>query len=324
MPNIREIARLAEVSPATVSRVINGTAKVDDAKRKRVLEAIDKTGFQPNELARALFKQSSRIIGLILPDIVNPFFSELAKVIEEHAHSEGYNILLCNSNNQADKEEQNINLLVRMKADGIILITNNDKTGRMIADCNLPVVVVDRHVKNGGEIAHIESDHYDGGRQAARFLVDKGCRNIICMRGPQAFTSGRLRYKGYQDVCRENGIEPGFVDTEYNFESGTLAAEEMVRKFPFMDGVVAANDMVALSAYKVLTASGCRIPEDVKIVGFDDIGFSKLVTPAFTTIRQPIREMGARAVDIICDSIKGKSFDTGNVFAVELVERETT
>ena len=324
MATIREIAHLAGVSPATVSRVINGTVRVDEEKKSRVLAVIEETGFQPNELARALYKQSSRMIGLIVPDIVNPFFSELAAVIEEQADENGYHILLCNSDNDAEKEEKNIRLLGRMKADGIILITNNNKTGRMIRDCGMPVVVVDRHLKNGGEIAHIESDHYKGGRLATQCLVDGGCRHIICMRGPQAFTSGRLRFKGYNDVCAEHKLKTAHVDTEYNYASGMAAAKELLRKYKSVDGIVAANDMVALSTYKVLTENGLRVPEDVALIGFDDIGFSELVTPAITTIRQPIRAMGSRAIEIICNSIRGLPFKKTNIFDVTLIERDTT
>ena len=324
MSNIREVARRAGVSPATVSRVINQTARVNDETRKQVLAAIRETGFQPNELARALYKQSSHLIGLIVPDIVNPFFNELARTIEEEAHKNGYHILLCNSNNHAEKEKENIGLLSRMKADGLILITNNDRTGSIIKACGMPVVVVDRHMEDCGEIAQIESDHYQGGRLAAQCLVDKGCRNIVCLRGPQSFASGRMRYRGYRDVCRENRMKVKYIDTEYNFESGEAAAAKMLKKYPAPDGVVAANDMVALSTYKVLRRNGMRVPEDVMMVGFDDIGFSKLVTPALTTIRQPIEAMGKKAVEIICKKIRGEAYERHNVFPVSLIERDTT
>lgn len=324
MATIREVARIAGVSPATVSRVMNGTAKVDDEKRQRVMEAIHQTSFQPNELARALFKQSSKLVGLIVPNIENPFFSELAKAIEEEAYSRGYHILLCSSNNDTNKEQMNINMLGKMKADGVILITNGDHTEEMIANCSLPVIVVDRHVAECGEIAFVESDHYKGGRLAAQCLVDRGCRKIVCLRGPQTFTSGTLRFRGYQDVCRENGIEIRYIDTAYSFESGCKAARQMLKRFPDADGVVAANDMVAISAYKVFRSTGIRVPEDIQLVGFDDIRFSSLVSPEITTIRQPVQEMGRRAVEIIYKYVNGEAYDTECVFDVELIERETT
>lgn len=324
MATIREVARLAGVSPSTVSRVMNGTAKVDEEKKQRVLDAIHQTSFQPNELARALYKKSSKIIGLIVPNIENPFFSELARVIEEEAFRHGFRLLLCNSNNDAKKEQINISMLDQMKADGIILITNSGHTGRMIADCSLPVVIVDRHIPDTGEVAFVESDHYRGGRLATEYLLRCGCRRPVCLRGPQRFTSGVLRFRGYQDVCRENGIGERFIDCTYSFSSGMAAAEKLLETFPDADGVFAANDMVAVSVYKVLHNHGVQVPGEIQIVGFDDVGFSTLVTPALTTIRQPIREMGRRAVDIIWKYTEGKSFERECVFDVELVERETT
>lgn len=324
MATIREVSRLAGVSPSTVSRVINGTANVDKEKRERVLEAIGQTRFQPNELARALYKKSSRIIGLIVPNIENPFFSELSRVIEEAAFGYGFRLLLCNSNNDTEKEQININMLSQMKADGIILITNSGETGKMIAGCNMPVVIVDRHVPNTGEIAFIESDNYNGGRLATQCLVDCGCQKIVCMRGPQKFTSGLLRFKGYQDICQKYGIEERFIDCEYSFESGKKAAAKMLEIFPDAEGVFAANDMVALSAYKVFRSHGIQVPEDIQIVGFDDIGFSTLFSPEITTIRQPVHEMGCRAVDIIYQYSNGQDFEKESIFEVNLVERETT
>ena len=324
MATIREVAQLAGVSPATVSRVMNGTAKVDEEKRKRVEDAIRETGFKPNKLARALFKNSSGLIGLIVPNIDNPFFNEIAKAIEEEAYNKGLHIVLCSSGNNTQKEADNIQMLEQMKADGIILITNGNHTGRMIEKCSLPVIVVDRHITDCGEIAHIEADHYQGGKLATEFLVKCGCRSIVCLRGPQEFTSGRLRYQGYCDVCRENGIPERYVDTKYSFESGIKAAYEMLERFSETDGIVAANDMVAISSYKVLRSKGIRVPEDIQIVGFDDIRFSSLVSPAVTTIHQPITEMGKRAVEIIFRYAEGSEYSEKNVFDVYLVERETT
>ena len=216
MTSIREVAKLAGVSPATVSRVMNGTANVDEKKRQRVLEAIEKTGFRPNELARALYKKSSRMIGVIVPDIENPFFSELSKAVEEQAYRTGYRILLCNSDDDPQKEMMNIQMLVQMKADGIIITTNCDSTSRVLGDCPIPVVVVDRKLKGESGTAFIEADHYKGGRLAARHLVECGCKNIVCLRGPLAYSSGRQRYQGYLDICEKYGLKEQYVDCTYD------------------------------------------------------------------------------------------------------------
>ncbi len=324
MASIREVARIAGVSPSTVSRVMNGTANVEESKREKVLRAIEETGFKPNELARALYKQSSRIIGIIVPNIENAFFGELARAAEEEAYRNGYKILLCNSNNNTEKELMNIQMLDQMKADGIIIITNNDKTGKEIAKCEFPVVAVDRKLTGSGESANIESDHYKGGILATEHLIECGCRNIVCLRGPLEVSSGQQRYRGYLAACEKHGIKEQYIDCIYDYEYGLEATKALLHKYPDVDGIIACNDMVAISAYKTLNQAGYKVPEDIQIIGFDNIRLSWLLTPELTTIRQPIKEMGTLAVQIIVQSGKGLPFQKQNIFDVKLIERQTT
>lgn len=324
MTSIREVAKIAGVSASTVSRVMNGTAKVDEEKKQRVLDAIKKTGFRPNELARALYKKSSKIIGVIVPSIENPYFSELAKAAEESAYQAGYRILLCNSDNDPEKEMMNIQMLTQMNADGIIITTNCDSTSGVLEDCSIPVVVVDRKLTEAGGTAFIECNHYKGGRMAAEHLVACGCKNIVCVRGPLSYSSGKQRYQGYLDVCQKYGLKEQYVDCSYDYEGGRKAAEELLRRFSKMDGVIASNDIVAMSIYKVLTKHGYRIPEDVQLIGFDDVKFSRLFSPELTTISQPIRQMGMMAAGIIIRHVEGVEYQRENLFDVTLVERETT
>ena len=203
MISIREVAKMAGVSPSTVSRVMNGTAKVNEEKRQRVLNVIKETGFKPNEAARTLYKKSAKIIGVILPNIQNPFFNEMAQAIEEEAYRRGYRMMLCNSNNNLDKEKNNIELLSRMNADGIILLTNQGGIRETIEKCKVPVVILDREVQADNQVACIRSDHYKGGMLAAEHLIRCGCRRIVNMRGDQALSSARDRFEGYLDVCRK-------------------------------------------------------------------------------------------------------------------------
>lgn len=324
MASIREVAKLAGVSPSTVSRVMNGTANVSDEKKQRVLAAIDETGFTPNELARALYKKSSRIIGVLVPNIENPFFNELARAIEEESYRNGYKILLCNSNNNAEKELMNIQMLNRMKADGIIVVTHSDKTGRKIAKCDLPVVVLDRRLDVQGEIAYVEANHYIGGRMATEHLLRCGCKNIVLLRGPLEYSSGQQRYLGYQDVCREHDIQEQCIDCIYDYEAGLEATQKLLEQYPEVDGIIACNDMVAISAYKTLCKQGRRVPEDIQIIGFDNIRFSWLFMPELTTIRQPITEMGTLAVQLIMKYCEHQTFPRENILDVELIERQTT
>lgn len=324
MISIREVARRAGVSPSTVSRVINGTANVDPIKRERVLAVIHETGFAPNELARALFKKSSKIIGVIVPNIENAFFGELARVIEEEAYQNQYRILLCNSLNDTKKEILNIQTLNRLHADGIIIMTNSENLAAQIGNCQIPFVILDRKIEGLDEIAFIEADHYKGGRMAMEHLLDCGCKQIVCIRGPQKYSSGQQRFLGYCDVCKEHGLQTQWLDCDYDYEEGLTAAEALLAQYPDVDGILACNDMVAIAVYKILQSRGYRVPEDIQLMGFDNIRFSRLFTPEFSTIVQPIKEMGALAVQIILKYVQEESFEKENLFDVSLIQRQTT
>ena len=324
MVSIKEVAKKAGVSPATVSRVINGTANVDPVKKELVLAAIDETGFKPNELARALFKKSSKIIGVIVPNIENAFFGELARAIEEEAYQNNYRILLCNSLNDTKKELLNIQTLNQLNADGIIIMTNSEDLASQIGRCKVPFVILDRKIAGLNEIAVIEANHYQGGRMAMEHLLQCGCKNIVCMRGPQKYSSGQQRFLGYQDVCKENGLPEQWMDCDYDYEEGLHVAKELLNQYPDVDGILACNDMVAIATYKVLQENGVRVPEDVQLMGFDNIRFSRLFVPEFSTIVQPITEMGRLAAQVIVSHANGEPFQKENLFDVSLMERQTT
>lgn len=324
MISIKEVAKRAGVSPSTVSRVINGTAPVDSVKKERVLAVIHETGFKPNKLARALFKKSSKIIGVIVPNIENAFFGELARAIEEEAYRNDYRILLCNSQNDTKKEILNIQTLDQLNADGIIIMTNSDSLAAQVKDCQVPFVILDRKIEGLDEIAFIEADHYKGGMLAMEHLLECGCRNIVCMRGPQKFSSGQKRFQGYQAVCRKYGVKEQWLDCDYDYEDGLRVAEEVLKTYPEVDGILACNDMVAFAVYKVLLTKGYRVPEDIQLIGFDNIRFSRLLAPEFSTIIQPIGKMGTLATQLIIQHANGKPFQKENVFDISLVKRQTT
>ncbi len=319
--SIREVARLAQVSPATVSRVINGTAKVDDEKKNRVLAVIKETGFVPNEVARSLFKKSAKIIGLIVPSIDNPFFTQMASAIEKEADANGHRMLLCNTDDDPEKEKVMIQMLMSMNADGIIITTSNKEINSLIEASQIPIVVTDRRPQHATNCSYIHCDHYQGGRLAMEHLIECGCKNIVCIKGPQDISSAKERYNGYKDVCKENHVPEQTLDCGYGFSDGLEIAEVLLDKFPNVDGIVACNDMVAVSTYKVLHSRGIQVPEQIQLIGFDDIAISSIITPALTTIAQPITEMGVKAARLIVDSNKdNKEY----VFPARVVKRETT
>ncbi len=322
MASIRDVAKIAKVSPATVSRVMNGTANVDEEKRRRVEAAIKETGFVPNEVARSLFKKSAKLIGLILPSIENPFFAQLAGAIERRADKHGYRLVLCNTGASVDKEKAALQMLTSMNADGIIITTSNEDIKEYTAKCNIPVIVTDRSFKGGGTLKYVHTDHYQGGRMAAEHLIKMGCKSIVCIKGQQDISSAKDRYEGYKDVCKEKGVKEQTVDCAYDFDQGMRVTEELLECFKDVDGIIACNDMVAISAYKVLHKKGIKVPEQVQLIGFDDIALAKLMTPELTTISQPVEEIGAKAAELII--FKEQEAKQEYIFEAKLIERETT
>lgn len=324
MISIRDVAKLAEVSPSTVSRVINGSANVNFEKKQRVLKVIQETNFKPNEVARSLYKKSSKIIGIIMPNIENPFFNEIAKAIEAEAYKNGYRLTLCNSNDMLEKEIENIHMLRSMNADGIILMTNNEEIQTEIEQCKIPVILLDRQVHNYKEMAYIQANHYEGGKMATEYLLQCGCKNIVTLCGPQKLSSARERFQGYLDVCKQYEMKPNYIECAYSFHDGLKKAEILLKRYPKADGIFACNDMVAISVYRVLCGLGYKIPEDIQLIGYDNINLSWMFTPELTTIAQPIKEMGTEAAKIIIQHVEGKKIVKEHVYPVKLMKRKTT
>lgn len=322
LSHIGDVAKLAGVSPATVSRVMNGTAKVSEEKLKRVLKAIDETDFKPNEIARSLYKKSSRIIGYIVPSIMNIFLTEIGRAIEDEAFQNGYKMILCNSDENPKKEIAYINMLSSMNADGIIITANNEHLDEEIRSCRIPIVVLDKNAGTG-YTASVQSDNYSGGRIAAEHLIECGCKHIVLMRGPQKYSSSQQRFLGYVDVCNEHGIQPLFINS--SFLDGIECSRELLQRFPNVDGILASTDMVALSLYKVLCEQGRRVPDEIMIVGYDGLELSELMTPALTTVVQPIEQIGRLAAKLIIDQVANNEIgQRENVLPVSLKIRQTT
>ena len=324
MINIREVAKLAGVSPATVSRVINGTAKVSPDKQARVLEAIAATDFVPNEVARSLFRKSANLIGLIIPSITNPFFTQVASIIEHIASEHGYRVFLCDAGDDYEKERAAVQTLTSMNADGIIIASTNEAMEAHLDACRIPVVAIDSRFATENVTAYICSDYYNGGRLAAEHLLECGCRNIVCIQGPQHIFSARARYEGYRDVLRAHGIEERTVTCDYDFHAGLAMTEELLERYPDVDGIIACNDVVALSTYKVLHRRKIAVPEQIQLVGFDDIAWAGLFTPELTTIHQPIDRIAETAMDLIMNYSESEEKGANIVYPVSLIERETT
>ncbi len=323
MANIREIAEKAGVSIATVSRYLNGTERVSKESGSKIQREIDRVGYVPNALAKAIFTKKSEVIALMIPNIVNPFFNQLATVIEELCHEKGYTLMLCNTEDNKEKEAKYIDVLKAHRVAGII--ASRPKCKEQYLNCNIPVVSFENKI--GDSIVSVSSDNYDGGRIAFEHLYEKGCRKILHIKGPDTFDATEQRYAGFSDAARERDMEVDVVNfkTDFNLKMLSEDLNNLDCKIEDYDGVFVFNDIAAAVIIKYLKANNVDIPKDVKIIGFDDSFISELINVSLTTIRQPIEELGEALARILLDEIEGKEVPKDDIMIkTEIIERETT
>lgn len=323
MATIKDVAKVAGVTVTTVSRVLNNRGYISEATRKKVQEAMEELNYQPNEIARSLFRRKSNIIGVIVPNVSHPFFAELTSFIEYYAYEAGYKVLVCNSYQDSVKEKDYVEMLKRNQVDGIIMGSHTLDTSDYLIP-SLPIVALDRNFSNN--IPFITSDNYNGGVIATNLLVDKGCKKLAHISGSlEINTPANKRYQAFMDVVVERKIDYVIKQAKLDiFESYKKLAFKLFQEHPDIDGIFASSDMIAASIIHVASEIGKEIPEDLKIIGYDDINLASLIVPPLTTIKQPIKEMGELAVKTLINQIENKEVVIENILPISLVERKTT
>ena len=325
MPTIRDVAEKAGVSVTTVSRVRNNRGYISEATRKKVYKAMEELDYQPNEVARSLFRKRSNIIGLIVPTVAHPFFAELTAYVETYAYARGYKVLICNSQLDASKEQEYVGMLRRNQVDGIIMASHTLEVEEY-KKLNLPVVTFERFISN--HIPYVTSDNYQGGKLAVELLLERGCKMIAHMCGSLHLDMlANQRHRAFMDVAEARNVPFFTVETDINvFEVDKYEQllTELLTQHPDIDGLFLNSDIMAIAAMKVCRKLGKRIPEDMKIIGYDDVSIASLVSPQITSVRQPLAEMSELSVRLIEDLVEGKTVEVENCLPVELVERETT
>lgn len=305
MSTIKKVAEEAKVSVATVSRVLNSTGYVNEETRKKVLKVIEELDYKPNSVARSLFKKQSMTIALIVPNITNPFFPEVARAIEDVLSSKDYTLILCNSDDNADKEKKYFEVMKQKYVDGVIVVTST-LTPQYIEEKGIPIVAVDRFIDPN--IPCISVNNIEGAKRAVQYLRATGCKKIAHIRGPKHITSAEDRYVGYlSEVEDESWFQSDYVKCgNFNIEQTTAVTKKMLEENPEIDGIFAGNDLMAVGVIKAAVQLGKRIPEDVSIIGFDGINLCKMTNPEITTIAQPIYDIGSVAAQTLLDLIEGK------------------
>ena len=305
MATLKDVARETGLTVSTVSRVLNNRGYISKEAREKVYEAMKKLNYQPNEVARSLSKQTTNTIGVILPHIDHPYFSRLLSSLETAAYLNEYKLMVFNSNERDDKEVKYLEMCRGIRVAGIILCSGTVDVHRF-EDLGVPLVTIERFLESG--TAAIECDNRQGGRMVAKHLAEKGCRKVVYLSGENAEPMpADDRALGFAEVCRQEGLD-------------CLDLEE----HPEIDGIFASSDVIAAQVIQICRKKGINIPDQIKLVGFDDSLISMLTSPAITTIRQPIPEMASLAVQTILRASNKEMVPSRTILPVSLVERETT
>lgn len=330
-PSIKDIAREAGVAISTVSSVINKSKPVREETRQKVLKAVAKLNYRPNIIARGLRIKSTRAVGVIVPDISNPFFAQVIRGMEEVARSRGYTLILGCTFYNIDEEERQTDILLHQFIDGLIFFCgyNSYEHIKLINNQKIPVVVVDREIGDP-EIPSVLIDNVSAMEKAVNYLCSHGHKKI----GYFTFsfekqTTVRNRYIGYCNGLRKNNIpyDPRFVVVEdslrlHEMEGTYEVAKKFLQKGEIPTAFITASDFFAYGLVKAIKEKGYRIPQDISVVGFDNIAFSEFVDPPLTTIKQPKKKMGEKAMNLLLDIVEGISVKERNiVLQTEIIER---
>lgn len=316
-PTIRDVARHAGVSTATVSRVISGSVAARPATRERVLAAAQTLGYRPSAVARSLKLRTTRTLGLLVTDIQNPYYPEIVRAVEDAALERNLAVLLCNGADDPAREETYLDLLVDRRVDGIIIASSGlqERHGAWLARRSVPVVLVNWAAPDL-HLPAILGDNRAGGRLATDHLLALGHRQIGHLSAPARNAATAERLAGILDALVGAGIDPGtlvVVEGDGQVAGGERAARELIERKPTLTAIVCYNDLTAIGAVRALRALGRRVPNDVSVVGYDDIALSAWIEPPLTTIAQRTSEMGRWAVgrlgELIGRPVEGGGMD---------------
>jgi DNA-binding LacI/PurR family transcriptional regulator len=305
--SMAEIAQKAGVSPATVSRVLNGTAAVRPDRRQLVLQAVADVGYRPNRLARNFRLQSAEAIGIVVSDIENPHFTTMVRAVEDLAYARGRRVLLCNTDERSDKQHTYLEMLALERVQAVIISPSDpaDPEVSELLDQGIPVVAFDRPVEDPRADA-ILVDNVAASKRATQQLLDAGHRRIGLIAGPLEVKTGADRRAGYEAAMRAAGLSVHVASGHFRIEGGHNATEQLLDQVPDITALVVSNNLMAIGALEVLRLRQRRIPEDVALVTIDDPFWSVLIDPALTALAQPLREMSQAAVDLVFERIEGR------------------
>ncbi len=309
MSTIRDVAKLAGVAPITVSRVINNSDYVKQETRERIESAIDELGYVPNMLGLSLRFKQTMTLAVVITDITNPFWTTVTRGVEDIAQANGYSTILCNTDESEDKQEQYLQMLLRRRIDGILLVPTSNKADpiKLVKKQNVPIVLMDRYV-SGVDVDIVRSDTEEAAYQLTEHLLSLGHKEIAILAGPEKVSTSIDRVNGYKRALSGAALSAKnerFFWGKFTQESGYSMTENMLKEFPNITAIVAANNFIAIGAMQLLREKNIRVPEDIAMVTVDDIPAALSITPFFTAATQSASEMGKQAAQLLLNRITG-------------------
>lgn len=311
MATIKDVAARAGVSISTVSHVLNHTRRVSEEATRNVLEAVSALNYAPNSVARSLKVNNTRTIGLLVTASANPFFAEVVKGVEDYCFNQRYSLILCNTENQLERQRHYLRMLMEKRVDGLLVICTDldDEIQTLLRSYqHVPQVVMDW----GGrcDFANVINDNVrTGAYLAGKYLVEQGHRDIACITGQLAKQTTQLRLDGVRDALAEAGLAlapDNILEGDYEMQSGFDAMQRLIARPQRPTAVFAFDDPMAIGAICAATQAGLRVPEDISMVGYDDVEMARFSSPPLTTIRHPKAELGAHAVELLVSRIRNK------------------
>ncbi|MEY8661700.1 LacI family DNA-binding transcriptional regulator [Ligilactobacillus faecis] len=322
-PKLEDVAKRANVSKTTVSRVLNNRGYLSQETITRVYQAMKELNYQPNIVARQLYQKKTQLIGLLFPTIANPFFGELSAELEKRLYNEGFKVLIGNSMNDPKKEADYLNQLLSKQVDGLIVGTHNQGIKEYNYE-HLPVVAIDRNMNQ--DIPVIESDNYAGGVLATTYLIEQGAKKIIHTNGPITLDSPTKRRRlAYEDTMRQHGLTPITVTLDFNipYHEKKQILTQIFYDHPDLEAIFASNDIDAALIMQIALELGKKLPADLLLVGYDGTKVIQNILPNLTTIVQPIEAIAQTAVDVLKARLNDRPTESEYVLPVSLKKGTT-
>lgn len=327
-PTIKDVAKASGVSVATVSRVLHNLSGYSDKTKQKVLKAVEELGYQPNAIARGLINKRTQTIGVLVPDVSSSFSSEILHGVEETANDKGFSVIVCNTAKDGERTMKYLQVLGEKQVDGVIFTSGflEEEYYKVLKQMRVPVVLVNTQ-SHKHAIPYVKVDDRQAAYHATEYLIRKGHRDIAMISGTSWDTmAGIPRLEGYRQALEDNGLE--FMESRvaygnFGLDKGREAMEKLLQDAPPFTALFAASDEMAIGAMGVALERGLKVPEDISIVGYDDLIFSRMVYPPLTTIHQPLTMMGRTASEMLIDLIEGAEQVPSSIVNHNLIERQT-